>query len=81
MNGASVRLWKKTLTLYLRTLSPEFSEYNHRKIFVATHEDLNFHFLKIDTEISRLTRECIVECKNNKFGRLPLPNCKRKRHG
>ena len=62
-NGGSVGVRKETLTLYLMTLSPEISEYNHRKIFVATHEDLNFHGCKIYIEISRHTIECNVVCK------------------
>ena len=36
------------------TLSPECTEYNHRKIFVATRADLNFRCCKFDNEISRL---------------------------
>jgi len=79
MEGSSVRVWKETLMLYLMRLTPEFTEYKQGKIFVATREDLNFHCCKIDTEISRLTTECDFVCKNNKVGRLPLPNCKRKR--
>ena len=66
MNDGSVRVWKETLTLYLMTLSSEITEYNHRKIFVATSEDLNFHCCEIDTGISRLTTECNIAWKNNK---------------
>jgi hypothetical protein len=80
-NGGSVRIWKETVTLYLMTLSPEITEYSHRKIFVATHEDLVYHGCKIDAGISRLTTWCNVLRKNNRVGRLPLPNCKRKGHG
>jgi hypothetical protein len=43
---------------YLMTLSPDFTECNHRKIFVAKLEYLQFHCFEIDTEISRLTTGC-----------------------
>jgi len=65
--------------LYLMRLTPEFTEYNHGKVFVEAREDLNVNCCKIDTQISRLTTECDFVCKSNKVCRLPLSNCKRKR--